>query len=58
MRHYPSLWSLRKITKPERQRQAEEAEGESFMQYVLLPKNNYNTSIYRQGLIYNFWDII
>lgn len=31
-----------------------EAEGEPLTQYVLLPENNYNTSIYRQGSIYNF----
>ena len=32
----------------------EETEGESFMQYMLLPENNYGNSIYRQGSIYNF----
>ena len=39
---------------PERQLQVEETEGESFMQYMLLPENNYDNSIYRQGFIYNF----
>ena len=32
----------------------EATEGESFMQYMLLPENNYNNSIYRQDSIYNF----
>lgn len=30
-----------------------ETEGESVMQYMLLPEDNYNNSIYRQGSICN-----
>ena len=43
------------MPKSERQLQVEETEGESFMQCMLLPENNYNNSIYRQGPIYNIW---
>jgi len=42
------------ITEPGRLLQVEETEGESFIQHMLLPENNYDNSIYRQGFIYNF----
>jgi len=43
------------ITESGRLLQVEETEDESFMQYMLQPReNNYYNSIYRQGSIYNF----
>ena len=43
---------MRIAPEPEKRPQVEETEGESFMQYMLPPENNYDNSIYRQGPIY------